>query len=266
MEQSLPQIKVIVVGDSGVGKSSILFRFVNDEFNEFSEATLGAAFVSKVHTYAGNKTIRFQVEGCRCRCGIPPDRRSTSPSPPSTTEVSPALSRIADRPLRLRHHQQAVLQRPQELGGGAAHEGTRESAYAWGELVLAVVGNKVDRSEEEAVSYNETKDYAQSVNAIFKLTSAKDGKGINVIHRPLRNSSQPSPRSWRSRNSPRPTRTDAPNCPRGTTARRRREAAAAARKSELSLSWHIGYNSSANYYMHLGYWGGSPVEVDYCCR
>jgi Ras-related protein Rab-5C len=30
MEQNLTQIKVIVVGDSGVGKSSILFRFVND--------------------------------------------------------------------------------------------------------------------------------------------------------------------------------------------------------------------------------------------
>lgn len=30
MEQNLAQIKVIVVGDSGVGKSSILFRFVND--------------------------------------------------------------------------------------------------------------------------------------------------------------------------------------------------------------------------------------------
>jgi GTPase SAR1 family protein len=30
MEQNLPQVKVIVVGDSGVGKSSILFRFVND--------------------------------------------------------------------------------------------------------------------------------------------------------------------------------------------------------------------------------------------
>lgn len=61
MEQALPQIKVIMVGDSGVGKSSILYRFVNDEFNEFSEATLGAAFVSKVFTYGTDKTIRFQV-------------------------------------------------------------------------------------------------------------------------------------------------------------------------------------------------------------
>jgi hypothetical protein len=100
----LPQIKVIVVGDSGVGKSSILFRFVNDEFNEFSEATLGAAFVSKVHTYGGSKTIRFQVDGWRSRCGIRQDRRSTNPSPPSTTEVPLTLSRITDRTLRLRHH------------------------------------------------------------------------------------------------------------------------------------------------------------------
>ena len=30
MDQNLTQIKVIVVGDSGVGKSSILYRFVND--------------------------------------------------------------------------------------------------------------------------------------------------------------------------------------------------------------------------------------------
>ena len=78
MDQNLPQIKVIVVGDSGVGKSSILFRFVNDEFNEFSEATLGAAFVSKVHTYGADKSIRFQVLAVLGRFGTLQARRSTN--------------------------------------------------------------------------------------------------------------------------------------------------------------------------------------------
>lgn len=54
------QIKVIVLGDSGVGKSSILLRFINDDFNDFSDPTLGAAFLSKIHLY-GKKSIRLQV-------------------------------------------------------------------------------------------------------------------------------------------------------------------------------------------------------------
>lgn len=83
----MSQIKVIVVGDSGVGKSSILFRFVNDEFNEFSEATLGAAFISKVHTYGSGKSIRFQVGQFLSRYGTQPDKKSTSRLHPSTIEV-----------------------------------------------------------------------------------------------------------------------------------------------------------------------------------
>ena len=54
-------MKVIVVGDTGVGKSCLLLRFVNNEFNEFSEPTLGAAFLSKVHEYDNGKSVRFQV-------------------------------------------------------------------------------------------------------------------------------------------------------------------------------------------------------------
>jgi GTPase SAR1 family protein len=47
MDGSQQQVKVIAVGGSGVGKSCLLLRFVNNEFNEFSEPTLGASFISK---------------------------------------------------------------------------------------------------------------------------------------------------------------------------------------------------------------------------
>jgi GTPase SAR1 family protein len=39
-------VKVVLLGDSGVGKSSILLRFVTNEFKEGVDPTLGAAFMS----------------------------------------------------------------------------------------------------------------------------------------------------------------------------------------------------------------------------
>ena len=47
--------------------------------------------------------------------------------------------------------------------------------------MIAVVGNKIDRVDDEQVSYNEAKEYSQSIGAIFKLTSAKEGKGIGEL-------------------------------------------------------------------------------------
>lgn len=50
------------------------------------------------------------------------------------------------------------------------------------DIVLAVVGNKIDRCDEEEVDYAEVKDYATSLGAILKLVSAKEGKNIEVSH------------------------------------------------------------------------------------
>jgi GTPase SAR1 family protein len=56
------QIKTIAVGDSGVGKSSILTRFAHDKFNEFTEPTMGAAFITKRYTMPDDqKIIEFHV-------------------------------------------------------------------------------------------------------------------------------------------------------------------------------------------------------------
>lgn len=58
----IPQLKLIAVGDSGVGKSSILLRFTNDKFDEFSEPTLGAAFIPKRFSLPDGRNIEFHVE------------------------------------------------------------------------------------------------------------------------------------------------------------------------------------------------------------
>lgn len=43
-----PELKVVVIGISGVGKTSICVRYVHGEFQEFISPTIGASFLQKV--------------------------------------------------------------------------------------------------------------------------------------------------------------------------------------------------------------------------
>lgn len=47
--------------------------------------------------------------------------------------------------------------------------------------VMCVVGNKSDMIEKEAIPMAEAQKYSQELNAIFSLTSAKEGTGVNVL-------------------------------------------------------------------------------------
>lgn len=48
-EQEKYSIKIVVVGDSGVGKSNILNRFVHNEFNHDSKSTVGVELNTKTY-------------------------------------------------------------------------------------------------------------------------------------------------------------------------------------------------------------------------
>lgn len=53
-------LKVVVVGDSGVGKTCLLIRFVRDMFDEESQPTLGVEFMTKIVT-TENHRIQLQL-------------------------------------------------------------------------------------------------------------------------------------------------------------------------------------------------------------
>jgi small GTP-binding protein len=51
----MPSLKLIVVGESGTGKSSMLHRFIDDVFNEEQTQTIGVEFGAKVVTLSGQR-------------------------------------------------------------------------------------------------------------------------------------------------------------------------------------------------------------------
>lgn len=64
------------------------------------------------------------------------------------------------------------------------------------DILLAIVGNKTDLIDSEKVSYKEAQEYSRDNNAILKLVSAKEGKGINVEIVLFSNCLHLSPSSW----------------------------------------------------------------------
>ncbi|CAO0796329.1 unnamed protein product [Mucor circinelloides] len=52
--------KIVIIGDSSVGKSNLLSRFTNDEFNLESKSTIGVEFATK-NIKIGEHTIKAQI-------------------------------------------------------------------------------------------------------------------------------------------------------------------------------------------------------------
>ena len=53
-------LKVVILGDGGVGKSSLMNRFVNNEFNSQSFHTIGVEFLNK-DVRVGDETLTLQI-------------------------------------------------------------------------------------------------------------------------------------------------------------------------------------------------------------
>jgi small GTP-binding protein len=55
------QKKVVILGDSGVGKTSILYRYLFDKFDSSNLPTLGASFKSKVLNINNEGDIKLNL-------------------------------------------------------------------------------------------------------------------------------------------------------------------------------------------------------------
>jgi len=61
-DQSIPKCKVVLLGESGVGKTCIISRYINGSFDDKSESTNGASYASKVNDYPNlGKSLRLDI-------------------------------------------------------------------------------------------------------------------------------------------------------------------------------------------------------------
>ena len=164
-------VKLVLLGDSGVGKTSIALRFVHNSYHPFVEATIGATYLSR-------------------NLVVPPPSEGGTPSGPRKAverkiwdtagqeryqSLTPLYFRGAGAALLVydvtKLHSYQTLQRwVREL----KHTGPEN-------VLLTIVGNKSDLNQERTVLREDAEAYAESIGAVYMEASAKTGDHVLEI-------------------------------------------------------------------------------------
>ena len=60
-EEETPNCKVVLLGETGVGKTCIISRYIRNEFNTETEISTMASFTSTTLTMNNNTKLRFDI-------------------------------------------------------------------------------------------------------------------------------------------------------------------------------------------------------------
>ncbi|ODV85538.1 hypothetical protein CANARDRAFT_7645 [[Candida] arabinofermentans NRRL YB-2248] len=163
-------VKLVLLGEAAVGKSSLVLRFVSNDFQENKEPTIGAAFLTQRCTI-GSKTIKFEIwdtAGQERFANLAPLYYRNAQAALVVYDITKPASFIKARHWVKELHEQASKN-----------------------IVIALVGNKFDLVVDEetgeeiegkrSVSSEEGQNLADEEGLLFFETSAKTALNVNEV-------------------------------------------------------------------------------------
>jgi small GTP-binding protein len=155
-------IKITLIGNSGVGKTSIINQYIDQTFDEANAATIGANYSEKVIT-KNNKEYELNIWDTA-------GQEKFHSVGKHFYKDAYIVCLVYDITSQDSLEQLETIWYPDIKKYGEKY------------TILAVVGNKSDLYENDNLAdENKAKEFAQSINATFMLTSAKTGDGIEKL-------------------------------------------------------------------------------------
>lgn len=154
------QFKLVLLGESAVGKSSLVLRFVRGQFFDYQESTIGAAFLTQT-VALNDTTVKFEIWDT------------------AGQELYHSLA-----PMYYRGAAAAIvvydITSPDSFS--RAKSWVRELQRQGNpNIVIALAGNKADLASKRKVDPDEAKQYAEENNIMFMETSAKTAANVNEL-------------------------------------------------------------------------------------
>ncbi|GAB2295507.1 Ras- protein RABA4d [Dionaea muscipula] len=151
--------KVVLIGDSAVGKSQLLARFARNEFSVDSKATIGVEFQTKT-LFIDQKTVKAQIWDT---AGQERYRAVTS------AYYRGAVGAMLVYDMTKRQSFDHMARWLDELRGHADKN-----------TVIMLIGNKCDLASLRAVPVEDAKEFAERENLFFMETSALDTTNVET--------------------------------------------------------------------------------------
>ncbi|KAL2607479.1 hypothetical protein R1flu_026052 [Riccia fluitans] len=155
------RIKLVLLGDSGVGKSCIVLRFVRGQFDPSSKVTVGASFLSQTIALQDSTTVKFEIWDTAGQ------ERYASLAPLYYRGAAAAVVVYDITSPDSFQRAQFWVKELQKHGSPG--------------IVMALVGNKADLHESREVTSEDAQAYAESNGMFFIETSAKTADNVNQL-------------------------------------------------------------------------------------
>ena len=166
-EQIGRNVKVVLLGDSGVGKTCIIQRYVKGTYIEEENPTLGASFASKILKFDQfDNVIKIDIWD--------------TAGQEKYKSIAKIYYKNADCIIFVYD-----ITRKKSFEGIKNYYELVKASMTIEKVKFVIVGNKSDLYEKEAVNPDEAKDFARTIGAAFYQTSAKNNAGIDELFKDI---------------------------------------------------------------------------------
>ena len=159
-----PCCKIVLLGDSGVGKTCLISRYLCGTFDNNCPTTNGASYATKELILENNQKIALDIWDTAGQ------EKYKSLTKFFYKDASAAIL-VYD------------ITKKETFTNLKTYWVQQLKDYATKNIIIAVAGNKCDLYANEQVTEDEAKEFADSIEASFELTSAKSNSGVNDLYK-----------------------------------------------------------------------------------